>query len=575
MKYGLNEEQWNAVSAPSPVIVNASAGSGKTRCLTAKIRHLLESGVHPTNVCAVTFTNKAANEMKERLRKTNNIEGMQVSTIHSMCVRIVKKFPGHTVLKVPFSIYDEGDQADIVKTIIKARDWPYNHYDVLSEISRAKSAGKADELEGDVAEIYKQYQNILFKNNAADFDDLLIYARDCLKHIDCKNYFGSMWTHLLVDEVQDTSAIQYEIVLSLYNSAVTRTLFLVGDYDQSVYSWRGARPQNMQEFIHKYKPTVCNLTFNYRSCPEIISEANNFLQFGKAMIAKSSNVGKVSLTRFDSYDDESERIALAIQKMQNFEETAILYRVNSRSLLFEKALATHRIPYVVVGALPFYRRKHVKILVNYLKCSVNTSDLESLVKIVNEPKRGFGEAKKEKLLLHGRPYLEQMATEMSSIKAFLDLLRDIRNKTPLEALREVLYRTEYVSTLVKDTDIELVNSLLDVVAGYNSVEDLILASSFLEEDYGHGVKLMTAHASKGLEFDRVFVVGVEDGLWPHKNSEDYNEECRLFYVSLTRARRWLNVSYSKSRMYRGQPLVLSPSPLFKKLYQNIYKKDMQ
>lgn len=571
MKYGLNEEQWNAIMAESPVIVNASAGSGKTRCLVAKIRYLLEVGVSPINICAMTFTNKAANEMKERLRKYNDVEGMQVSTIHSMCVRIIKKFPGHTVLRIPFSIYDDSDQADIIKTIIKARNWSYNHYDVLSDISRAKSNNLTDDLEGDMAEIYKQYQNILFKNNAADFDDLLIYARDCLKHQDCKQYFTSMWTHILVDELQDTSSIQYEIITSLYNPSVTRTLFGVGDYNQSVYGWRQARPQNIKDFIEKYKPTVCNLTFNYRSCSEVINQANNFLQFGKPMIAKSSNAGKVSMTRFESYEDEAERITLAIQRMQGFEETAILYRVNSRSLLFERALSMHKIPYVVYGALPFYRRKVSRDLLGYLKCSVNPSDLDSLARIINTPKRGFGEAKKEKLLLHGRPYLEEIAQQMPAVQSFLDLLQDIKNMRPLDALQQVLYRTEYVKSLTKESDLEMVDALQDVVAGFDTVDDLVLASSFLEKDYGHGVKLMTAHASKGLEFDRVFVVGVEEGLWPHKNSEDFDEESRLFYVSLTRARNYLNVSYAKSRTYRGQPMALSSSSLFQKMYQNIYQ----
>lgn len=569
MNYRLNDEQWNAITAKSPTIVNASAGSGKTHCLINKIKYLLESGVFPYNILAITFTNKAADEMKERLKKTNNIEGMQVSTIHSMTVKIIRKFPGHTSLKIPFSIYDDSDQADIIKTIIKARNWSYNHYDIVSEISRAKSENNIDDLKGDIAEAYKQYQKILLKNNAADFDDLLIYAKDCLKYEDCQNHFQNLWKHILVDEVQDTNNLQYDIITALYNFNTTKTFFIIGDFNQSIYSFRGARPQNMQDFINKFNPSVCTLTYNYRSCSEIINRANIFLQYGNPMIAKSSNVGKVSLTRFDSYEDESERIALAIKKMQNYEETAIIYRINSRSLLFERALSIHKIPYVVRGALPFYRRRVCRELLGYLKCSVNPSDLDSLARIINVPRRGFGEAKKEKLLFQGWPYLKNIAQQMPVIQGFLDLLNDIKNKTPLKALQQVIYQTEYVKYLKKDSDIELVDNLQDVVAGFETVEDLILASTFLEKDYGHGVKLMTAHASKGLEFDRIFVVGVEEGLWPHKNSNNYDEESRLFYVACTRARRYLNISYAKSRTYRGQPMALSSSSLFQKMYHNI------
>ena len=560
-KYGLNEEQWNAIIAPSPTFLNASAGSGKTRCLVSKVQYLLDSGISPENILAATFTNKAAKEMKDRLSSKTNITGIQISTIHSMCVRILKKFYGYTYLKIPFSIYDDSNQLSIIKTIVKARNLPGDPYEYLGNIGIAKSEGIKPNDEN-ILTVYNKYQEILKQNNACDFDDLQILAYECLKHEDCKKYYSGLWQHILVDEAQDTSKIQYNIITSLYDPQKTLTMFMVADINQSIYSWRGARPENINKFIKDYKANAYYLTYNYRSCPEVIAHANKFLQFGKPMIPKSNTIGKISFTQFLNQDDEANKIADAISKMDNIEDTAILFRVNSRSLLFEKAFAQRKIPYKVVGALPYYRRKVVKDLLSYCKASLNRSDTESLIRIVNTPKRGFGEAKQEKLLQKGWPYLEESAEEMSSIRYLISLLDDIKNKTPIEAVQEVLHRTDYKKTLDKENDLTMIDSFLDVASGFNSTDELILASTFLEEDSGHGVKLMSAHASKGLEFDRVFVVGVEEDLWPHAKATDILEESRLYYVSISRAKRYLNISYSKSRLYRGQQIVIRPSSLF-------------
>jgi len=560
-KYGLNDEQWKAIIAPSPIYLNASAGSGKTRNLIAKIQYLLDSDISPENIVAITFTNRAAKEMKDRLSSKANITGMQISTIHSMCVRILKKFYGHTYLKIPFSIYDDSNQLSIVKTIVKARNLPGDPYEYLGTIGKAKSEGVKPGGE-DVLTVYNKYQEILKQNNACDFDDLQILAYECLKHEDCKKFYSGLWQHILVDEAQDTSKIQYDIITSLYNPQKTLTMFMVADINQSIYSWRGAQPENINKFIKDYKANALYLTYNYRSCPEVIAHANKFLQFGKPMIPKSNTLGKISFTQFLNQDDEASKIADAISKMDNIEDTAILFRVNSRSLLFEKAFAQRKIPYKVVGALPYYKRKVVKDLLSYCKASLNRSDTESLIRIVNTPKRGFGEAKQEQLLQKGWAYLEETAEEMSSIRYLITLLNDIKNKTPVEAVQEVLHRTEYKKTLDKENDLTMIDSFIDVASGFNNTEELILASTFLEEDSGHGVKLMSAHASKGLEFDRVFVVGVEEDLWPHAKAPDVLEEKRLFFVAVSRAKRYLNLSYSKSRLYRGQQIAVRPSNLF-------------
>jgi DNA helicase-2/ATP-dependent DNA helicase PcrA len=559
-KYDLNDEQYNAILAPSPVYIGASAGSGKTRCLIAKIQYLLDSGASPERILAITFTNKAANEMKNRLSSKTDITGMQISTIHSMCVRIIKKFPGHTYLKMPFSIYDDGNQLSVIKTIVKSRNLSGDPYEYLESISLAKSECSIPK-DKDVYLVYEKYQEILKSNNAVDFDDLQILAYECLKHNDCKNYYSNLWQHILVDEFQDTSLLQYNIILSMFSSK-SLTLFAVGDENQSIYGWRNAKPENIKKFIKDYNANVHYLTYNYRSCPEIIANANKFLQFGKPMVPKTNILGKISFSRFLSQEDEANRIADAILEMGNFEDTAILFRVNSRSLLFERAFSLRKIPYKIVGALPYYKRKVVKDLLSYCKASLNRSDNESLIRIVNTPKRGFGLAKQETLLKKGWSYLEETAEEMSSIKYLIDLLNEIQNKKPFDAIQEVLHRTEYRRLLDKENDLIMIDSLLDVASGYDNTEELILASTFLEEDSGRGVKLMSAHASKGLEFDRVFVVGVEEGLWPHAKASDPLEEHRLYYVAISRAKKWLNVSYAKSRLYRGQQIETRPSPLF-------------
>lgn len=566
----LDPQQTQAVLAKSPVLVNASAGSGKTRCLIAKIIGLLEKGTDPKNILAVTFTNKAANEMKERLKKQSlSIKGMQISTIHSLCVKIIRSFTQYTVLNYPFSIYDESDQLSIIKTIVKSKNLPGDPKEYISVISKAKSKQQEAFLKDDFELVYKTYSDIMLKNNACDFDDLLIYAIDCLKNDDCQKFFHNLWHHILVDEFQDTSIIQYKIVEYLYNRDKTKTLFIVGDLNQSVYSWRLANPENIDNFKKKYNPSICNLTYNYRCSSNIIKHANNFLQFGKPMTAKSSFEGKVSITQFSSQEDEAEKIASAISKMNDFENTAILFRVNTRTLLFERVFSQRRIPYKIVGALPFYRRKIVKDLISFLKAAKNRSDIESLVRIINVPKRGFGERKKERLLHKGWPYLSDISKEMPLIASFIDLLDRIKTMKPLNAINEILNHTSYRALLNKDKDKILLDSFLDVVAGFNTIEELILASTFIEEDSGYGVKLMTAHASKGLEFDRVFVVGVENGLWPHKFSENKEEEERLFYVAITRAKRYLNISYSKSRIYRGSQIEVTPSNLFIKIFKTI------
>ena len=559
--YGLNEEQVRAIQAKSPTLVRASAGSGKTRCLIAKIRFILEQS-KPESICAVTFTNKAANEMKERLKKHHDIKGMQVSTIHSMCVRIVNTFINLTPLKPRFSIYDDSDQLSLIRTIMKSRELPGRHNDMLSAISKAKSKQETESLEGEEKEVYETYQEILLKNNACDFDDLLIYADICLNNEKVKLYYSNLWHNILVDEFQDTSVLQFSIIKKLYDPYKTENLFIVADANQSIYSWRAARPDNIQDYVDTYKATICDLTYNYRSSSSIINYANKFLQFGKPMIPKTSMEGKVSFTAFENYDDEAEKIANACLKMGDFENTAILFRVNTRTIHFEKYFTMKKVPYKIVGALLFYKRRIVKDLLSYCKAAVNESDMESLLRIVNVPKRGFGAAKQEKLMMTGRFYLEECKAD-PRIAEFLDILRSIRNMKPYEAINEILYRTDYKGTLKETKEMILLESFLNIVYEFKTIDELILASTFIEEDSGHGVKLMSAHASKGLEFDRVFVVGVEHEVWPHKLSENPAEEKRLFYVACTRAKKWLNISYSKNRAYRGSIMPTGPSILLR------------
>ena len=565
-QYDLNDEQLRAILLPSPVYCNASAGAGKTRTLIAKIKHLLDSGVPPENIVAVTFTNKAANEMRSRLN--GDVSRMQISTIHSMCVRIIRSFIKHTRLKAPFTIYDDSDQLSIIKTIVKAEDSPDDPYEYLTEISKIKS-GMSEPRES-VQTVYNKYQEVLKQNNACDFDDLLILAHDCLQHEDCKNFYTNRWKHILVDEFQDTSLIQFQIIMSMYDPSITKTLFVVGDQNQSIFGWRNARPENIDDFIRNYKANHISLTYNYRSCLDIINHANNFLQFGEPMVPKTPIGGQISVTEFPSYEAEAEQIALALKQMSNHKGTAIIYRMNSRSICFEQAFTKYRISYKVVNELPFYQRKVTKDLLAVLKAANNPDDRESLSRIINVPKRGFGESRKHQLLLHGRSYAEQISEESPLIKSFLNILDSIKGKRPAEAVTDFLNKTGYRSTLTKESDLFMLEALQDLVVQFNSVDDLILASTFIEKDSGEGVNLLTAHASKGLEFDRVFVVGLEEGIWPHKNAEDIDEEERLFYVACTRARKYLNISYAKRRTYKGCPIEVFPSHLFKSSHKHIH-----
>ena len=322
MKYGLNDEQWRAVSDPSPALfVNASAGAGKTRCLIARVQYLLDSGVPPEQILAITFTNRAADEMRTRLKSHIDISRMQISTIHSLCVRIIRTFVRFTYLKLPFTIYDDGDQLSIIKTIVKSRELAGDPYEYLNAISKSKAEDLPPE-DPDYLLVYTQYQEILKKNNGCDFDDLLVLARDLLKNNQiCRDHFRNVWKHILVDEVQDTSRIQYEIITLLYDKG---TLFLVGDLSQSVYGWRSARPENVNDFIKNYNASVHLLTYNYRSCPDIIAHANKFQQYGKPMQAKTATQGRVSFSEFNSQEDEAEKIAQALLKMGNgYQETKI------------------------------------------------------------------------------------------------------------------------------------------------------------------------------------------------------------------------------------------------------------
>jgi DNA helicase-2/ATP-dependent DNA helicase PcrA len=478
--------------------VNASAGSGKTRCLIEKIHYLLDNGADPSSIVALTFTNKAAKEMKERLQKYCDVNKMQISTIHSACVKIIHKYLRYTYLKSPFSIYDGSDQLSVVKTIVKAKEFPGDPYDYQGYISRVKSGNIIQNVQDDFKKVYEEYQEILKQNNAADFDDLLILAYECLQHADCKKFYSNLWRHILVDEFQDTNKIQFEIIMAIYDPGITKTLFAVGDMSQAIYGWRQARPENINDFIRDYKANVKYLTYNYRSCSEIIAHANGFQQFGQPMVPKTPITGKISVTEFPSQEEEAEQIALALLKMGNYNNTAIIYRVNTRSLLFEQTFARYRIPYKVVNDLSFFQRKVSKDLLAALSAANNPEDRTSLARIINTPKRGFGDAKKARLLKEGRPYLDSVIKDLPLVKSFMNTLEEIKGKAPSEALATYLYRSKYRENLEKDSDRYMIESLQNMMVKFDSVEDLILASSFIEKDSGTGVNLITGHGCKGL-----------------------------------------------------------------------------
>ncbi len=613
----LNLQQKAAVTTTDgPLLVLAGAGSGKTKVLTFRIGYLLDTGLaSPQSIIAVTFTNKAAGEMKERLvsllNKSNiniNIHDLKwIGTFHSVCVKILKQY-GHLIgINPKFSIYDSQDQLMAIKIAmdnLKISTKELIPKVVLSNISMAKnnyvSFIKYKHLaygyfQTKVADIYEEYQKVLKQNNAVDFDDILFFTLELLnKEGSVLSNLQNLFKYILIDEYQDTNHVQY--LLANLLAQKYRNICCVGDDDQSIYSFRGATLSNIISFEQDYpEAKIIKLEQNYRSTKTILQASYDVISKNKNRKEKklwTENSDGEKIYVYQSYDenDESEWIAqqirIILNKGGNLSDVCILYRANAQSRSVEEGLLRNGIPYKIVGATRFYDRKEIKDIISYLKVVQNPSDFNSLSRIINVPRRNIG----DKSLIE----LQEISYKLNGEVFDLSCLRkeDLPNKYHdflltyndlLSKLNE-LYLSEYIEFLCNrvgymemlndgttegSARIENLKELFSLATNYNFGKASETLGSFLddiglfedfsdEQDYFNNsqkVTLMTVHASKGLEFDHVFIVGMEENLFPHSNStseEDIQEERRLAYVAITRAKKCLYITVAFNRTYFGK-----------------------
>lgn len=611
---GLNDKQREAVMhVDGPCLVIAGAGSGKTKVLTTRIANLIDQGIPSYNILAITFTNKAAKEMRERLEKIVPNNNAFVGTFHSLGVRIIRENASVLGLDRTFSIVDSDDVLSIIKKILK--DSGYDpKMNQPSYIRNKISSIKNDMLTQDEIErlfiqpqdkvakaVYYEYQDVLRKNNSVDFDDLLrLPVKLFTENKDILESYQDKFKYILIDEYQDTNEVQYK--LSKLLAKKNKNIFIVGDPDQSIYMFRGANFRNILNFEKDYKDAkVIPLEENYRSTRYILDTANSVIKNNKERKEKKlwSNNGdgtKVSYLR--AYDGKHE-IQLVLDEIKKLKEQGyqskdfgVLYRTNAQARLVEEMFLKSGEPYKVVGSYYFYSRKEIKDLICYLRLILNNDDEISLRRVINVPKRGIGDATIAKLEIEAKEQNTSIFQTISKGKelAFKELIRDLTQESDNLSLTElielILDKSGMRAELESDKSLE--NELrLDNLEEFKSItqtfEDRTGSESladFLEEisliadvtehkDDENVVTLMTIHSAKGLEFKVVFLIGMEDGIFPHQNSfleeEGLEEERRLCYVGITRAREKLYISNAKRRMLYGKDVINPPSRFIKEI----------
>ena len=607
---GLNKEQLEAVKhINGPMLVLAGAGSGKTKVLTSRIAYLIENGISSDNILAITFTNKAAKEMKERVLKLigNEAKSIQISTFHSLGLRLLKENYSRLGYKSNFVILDSDDTLTVIKKIMKDMNLNpkfYNARDIRNKISSAKNELMSPieyskvEFDKNIVSVYERYLKKLVINNSVDFDDLLLLPIRLFKEYpDVLKYYQEKYQYVLIDEYQDTNEAQYIFSKMLCNNH--KNIFVVGDNDQAIYAFRGANYKNILNFEKDYPDCkVIMLEENYRSTQNILDAANSVIRHNKLRKDKNlwcnNDVGsKVKYIKADSDKDECAYTVNKIKELRdennvNYEDVAILYRTNAQSRLIEEEMLKNGIPYRIIGSFYFYNRKEIKDLLCYLRLINNEYDDVSLLRVINSPKRGIGDKTIENL--------SNVATERGvSLFEAIDSGKELGFKNLILSMREKcdnLTLTDMVEVVLADSGLreELVNDksleseirlenleeFKSITKGYEEEYGVISLSDFLNEvslvsdisehqDSNNKVSLMTIHAVKGLEFDNVFVLGMEEGIFPHYNSinEGTNaaieEERRLCYVAITRAKKNLWMLNAKRRMLFGNTQVNMPS----------------
>lgn len=614
----LNDMQKEAVfHTEGPLLILAGAGSGKTRVLTHRIAYLIEEkGVNPWNIMAITFTNKAAGEMKERVENLVGFgsEQIWVSTFHSTCVRILRRYIDRLGYSNNFTIYDTDDQKSVMRDVCKRLNIDtkiYKERNILSQISKAKDefmspkqyslANQGDFSKKRIIDAYKSYQEQLKSNNALDFDDLLFKTVELFKNNpDILEQYRNRFKYIMVDEYQDTNTVQFKFISLL--AGEHRNLCVVGDDDQSIYKFRGANIKNILDFEKVFADSrVIKLEQNYRSTQTILNAANEVIKNNserkdKKLWTDKGDGEKISFKMFDNAQEEAVFIADSTSKYvkdgHRFRDCACLYRTNAQSRLLEEAFMRKNIPYKIVGGVNFYQRKEIKDILAYLKTVDNGMDDLAVKRIINIPKRGIGATSIEKIqtfadyngcsfydALKNDECIAAVGRSAEKVRNFAGYIQTLRTKKNFisvkELIEELIEDTGYVRELeAEKTDeaqdrITNIEELISKAADYELKAEEPNLSGFLEEvalvadidsldensDY---VVFMTIHSAKGLEFPNVFLCGMEDGIFPgymtimSEDSTDMEEDRRLCYVAITRAMDKLNISAAKQRMIHGE-----------------------
>ncbi len=633
----LNSEQKKAVlQTEGPVLILAGAGSGKTRVITFRIAYLiLKKNISPYNICAVTFTNKAAAEMKERITMIlpNSHYGITVKTFHSLCLQILRSNSEILELSSNFTVYDTSLQESLIKDIVKKKDLDSKSYsasNLANKFNKYKDQflpldefgldNRQDQFTKNLKDIFFEYEKRKKENHALDFGDLIYKVVGLFtKHPEVLQKYNSYWKYILVDEYQDTNKIQY--LLSKMLAGKTENLCVVGDDDQSIYSWRGADIRNILDFEKDYKKTfTVKLEENYRSTKTIIEAASNLIQNNserkdKKIFSNKESGEKIRLNEFYSENEESNFIINEIIKLnkeiKNLKSFAIFYRTNAQSRYFEESLRSKNLAYKIFGGFRFFDRAEIKDLVSYLTVLVNPNDNLSLERIINFPPRGIGDASLDKIrnyaIDNGLTLFEVLNENPSGIKPnmiiklkdFYSKLKDLRNKylnktSPSLILRDLLEMMGIIKHFKEDDSLEGNDRLENIEQFLNALEEYeeetenpdlgeylgnisLLTSEENPNESNDFITLMTVHNSKGLEFDYVFLTGLEDGTFPHSMSLDsekqIEEERRLCYVAITRAKKKLYMSFSKITRKFGLGESRIPSRFFDEIPEHLLEKE--
>lgn len=618
----LNEEQKRAIEhKEGPCLVLAGAGSGKTKVLTTRIAYLIQEGIPSYKILAITFTNKAAKEMKERLFSLSPDNQCFVGTFHSLGLRILRENYQYLGLEANFSILDSDDVISVIKKIMKdlniskeecAPSYIRNRISFIKNEMMSTVEIEAyfnSEPEKIAYEVYKEYIKVLKKNNSVDFDDLLSLPVELfLKNPEVLNHYQEKYPYILIDEYQDTNEVQYK--LSKLLSEKYKNLFVVGDANQAIYAFRGANYKNILNFEKDYPNTeVITLEQNYRSTKMILDAANSVIKNNKERkdMELYSNLGLGTKVKYLKSNDEKHEVNLCIEEIRklidegvSFKEIAIFYRTNGQARVVEEMFIKNNMPYRVVGSYYFYQRKEIKDLISYLRLIANTNDEISLRRVINVPKRKIGPTSVEKIELEANALGVSMfdainkGRELEFKNLILELIKDSESLSLTELIDVVLEKSgmlkefEDEKSLESELRIDNLTEFKSITASFEERTGSVNLNDFLEEisliadmsehkESDDAVTLMTIHSAKGLEFRVVFLIGMEEGIFPHANSlmeaDGLEEERRLMYVGITRAKELLYVTNAKRRMLYGKESLNLPSRFIEEIDSDLLEVE--